>query len=82
MIHNILALILEINNWTDYAWFFDYAWHIDWFTVRVSKSKEEYNELLYQATHYIWKTHWEDILEIEKQLKNFLPLNNEENEKD
>lgn len=76
----LLQIVKDINEKTDYCWFFSYSWHTNWISTQITKSKEDF-DILYAATIYIWETFWDTYEEVEKQLKNFLPLNIETYEK-
>lgn len=43
LIHEIIDLCIEINDKTELAAFFYYSGHVGMFSVRIAKSKDDYN---------------------------------------
>lgn len=50
--HELLDLCLRINRETELAAWFDFAGHVNSFSVRVAKNKKDFTELLYNSYAY------------------------------
>ena len=51
-LQEIFKLCLRINKETEYAAFFNYSGHVECFDIRVTESKKNYTEMVYDIFVY------------------------------
>ena len=68
LLNDIFELCLDINKNTKYGAFYNFLGHVDVHSVRIAKSKEEYNEWIYSEDIKTYLFEFEDEKEHEKDL--------------